>query len=142
MSGNNPNNVREKEWFTVSWDESNKILLEEAETIIKAGKISNPEEQTILEKALIKLTEIYDDTVQSFPPPPMKSGAPLLPNIANDLRFIKRMELKYLSKWINVKMFLTNAKLNQPLLKGGKGRKSRKGGQGRKGIKSSKGRKV
>ena len=121
-------------------------IVESAENIIiqqKAGKIIIGEkEKEILEKSLKTLLTIYNEAVAYFKishtgafKDIAKSG-----DDAKDLIFIKSMELKYLSKWINVKMCLIAVED----LAGGKSRKSIKsikGRKSRKGRKSGKGRK-
>jgi len=125
-------------------------LLPQAETIMrnqsKGGNITI-DEKAILDKSLVILAQIYNETVQAahatqLNPGQMRPDKHLSEENAKHIIFLKNMELKYFSNWINVKRFLTDAVVKGNILKGGKGRKSRKGRKGIKSRKSRKGRKV
>ena len=108
--------------------------MKSAEDIIiqqKTGKIIiEKKEKEILEKSLEILSTIYYDAVHSFEIPNTFASSAISEKVAKDLIFNKSMELKYLSKWINVKMFLTSVGKS---IKGRKSRKGRQSGKGRKG---------
>tara|TARA_B110000285_G_C14766919_1_gene442195 strand:- start:178 stop:630 length:453 start_codon:yes stop_codon:yes gene_type:complete len=127
-------------------------LLPKAETIIQQSKGGNitKDTKTTLDTSLLILANIYIAVAREVygmesTPGQMRPHEPLTEKNAKHIIFLKNMELQYLSKWINVKRFLTDITVvdgEGHNLKGGKCRKSRKGRQGRKGRKSRKSRKV
>ena len=137
-NNSNSNNAEESQWLDEMWDGGPQIgVVESAEDIIiqqKTGKIIiGGKEKEILEESLEILSKIYDEAVRSFEISHTLAFKDIAKSEkdAKDLIFIKRMELKYLSKWINVKMFLIAVE-DLASVEGGKSRKSIKSRRSRK----------